>query len=154
MGVDAIDETFRLADVPVRSEEPVPDGKDIAVVGVRQRPPVVVMYLVHVRGDEDPGQRIVQSFWEGDIRMVELRKKGRQRLIEKDQPDRRAGNDHGNEREQRPKDTFPRMMPVGGGGVHPGVAMMNEVKFPEPFYLVMNPVDKPGADKVEHQQAD
>src|SRR6185437_2581465 len=44
-------------------------------------------------------------------------------------------------------------MSIGRRGVHPGIAVMHEVQFPKPFYLMMQPVYEPGADEIQYQQA-
>src|SRR5258708_16752264 len=70
-------------------------------------------------------------------------------MIEKDQPDGGSRKDHRQQGKKGAEDTFSRVVAVSGGRIHPGIAMMDQVEFPHPFYLVLQPVDQPGADEIQ-----
>lgn len=81
--------------------------------------------------------------------MVELGQKHTQRLVQKDQPHGGANNKHGQGREYEANDTFSRVVTICRGGVDMGIGVMDEVEFPHPGDLVLNPVCEPGAYEIE-----
>ena len=61
--VDSVGQGVRLG-LGERAKQPVPEREDVAVVRVRQRLHVVVVYLVHIRRHKDPGQHTIEAFWQ------------------------------------------------------------------------------------------
>jgi len=45
-------------------------------------------------------------------------------------------------------------MAVGRRRIYPGIRMMNEMKFPHPFYFVLYPVDEPGTYEIQYHQTE
>ena len=80
------------------SEEAVPDGKDVAVVGVGPGALIVVMKFVHVRRDEDVAQRFVKPSGEVDVRVGEVGEEYRTNPVEEVE---RKGGACDDDREQR-----------------------------------------------------
>ena len=52
--VDAVMQRFYIIHVRKGPEKPVPDRKDIPIIGVGQGLYIMVMHLMHIRGDNDP----------------------------------------------------------------------------------------------------
>lgn len=108
---------------------------------------------MHDGGNNDPGQRIVQPPGQENIGVVELGKQYWQKLVQENQPHRGTCKYYGKKSKYGPENAFYGMVPVRRSGVHPGIRVMDQVKFPHPFYLMLDPVDQPGADEVKDHQA-
>ncbi len=138
----------------IGAEDPIPKGKNIAIVPVGEGLPVVVMHPVHTRGNQYPPERPIQPAGQTDVRVVELGHQNRQGLVQIEQPYGRPSNPDGQQRACGPEYTFSWMMPVGGGGVDAGVTVVYKVKLPHPFYLMQHPVDEPSANEIQNHQPD
>lgn len=152
MRINAIDDFFAVQ-FHIRAEQTIPKREDIAVIGVRIRQFVVVVYLVHIGRDDDPAQRVVQPLRQADIGMVELRQQHRHRLIHEHNPDRRTRQHHSHRGENKTKHALAGMVAIGRGGVHCGICVVNEVETPHPAHFVFRPMYEPGADEIEQEQS-
>lgn len=113
-----------------------------------------MVYLMHIRGYDDPAQGIIQPFREVDIGVVELGHEYGDGLVQEDHPD---GDSHGDDSDKEcddAEDAFYGMVPEGGGGIYSGVDVVNFMEVPHPGYFVLDEVNEVGPDQVHHEQGE
>ena len=153
VGIDA-EHDFIAVHRCVGAEKAVPDGKNIAIIGVGVGQNVVVVYAVHTGCNEYPAEGPVEPGGELYVGVVELRERGRHRLVEHDDPPGRAGHYGAEGGKHKTEHAFARVVPVGRGGVDVRVGVVYEVETPHPAHFVLGPVYEVRADQVEQQQAE
>ena len=94
-------------------ENPVPYRKYIAVVGIRVRLSVMMMYPMYIWCAKHPTQCFVEPFWHTDVGVIELSKHYRHGLVQKDHPHRSTDQDDSKGSKYKSENTLPGMVPVG-----------------------------------------
>src|SRR6056297_276897 len=74
-------------------------------------------------------------------------------LVEHHDADRDSNQKDAENSKKDSEKCFTGMVPQTGGDIYVSVAVMDQVKFPHPFYLVLYPVDQPRAHEIEQHHA-
>ena len=107
--------------------------------------------LVHVRGDQHIAEQFIQLAGHAHIGVGQLGEQGGKGLVQHHHAHGNAGHEDGQDGEGGAENTLTRMMTQGGGHIHFGIRVVNNMKAPHKGNAVFHPVYQPGANKIEQQ---